>query len=301
MTDDSVYLGWDVGGTKSAAVLGNADGDVLDRSEWPSDADRGPEAMINDFLAYARKAPPVSSLGVSIGGPLDTLNGVMFDVTHLPGWMGLPLRARLQEALGMPVFVEHDAAACALAEYTWGGWQGCHTLIYLTCGTGFGAGIIIDGKIYRGAGGHSIEIGHARFAPEGPQLFGKAGSNEAYCSGTGLGLLAEWKLGRKMTPREVSGAAVVGDEGAQEVLKIHAEATGQVCANLADTLFPDAIVLGSLARHLGEPWLTMVRARFDAEAHPHARERCTLQGAALGDRLQDLSALAAALQERTGG
>ncbi|MEI6166850.1 MAG: ROK family protein [bacterium] len=291
-----LFLGFDVGGTKCAGVLGNAAGEVLERHEWPSRVERGPEAMLADFLAYAKSAPAVTSVGVSIGGPLDALNGIVLSPPHLPGWDKVPLKARLEQALGIPVYVAHDAAACALAEYTWGGWRGCHSLIYLTCGTGFGAGIIIDGKIYRGAGGHSIEIGHARFAPDGPEAFGKVGSNEAYCSGMGLGLLAQWKLGQTFSPKEVVERAAKGDLGAQEVIRIHAEATGQVCANLADTLFPDVILLGSLARHIGASWLDLVRARFDLEAHPHARRLCTLQPASLGDRLQDLSALVVAMQ-----
>lgn len=295
-SDGGLFLGFDVGGTKCAALLGNAAGEVLERKEWPSRVERGPEAMIADFLAYAKNAPAVSAVGVSIGGPLDALNGIVLSPPHLPGWDKLPLKSRLEQALGIPVFVEHDAAACALAEYTWGGWQGCHSLIYLTCGTGFGAGIIIDGRIYRGAGGHSIEIGHARFAPDGPEAFGKVGSNEAYCSGTGLGLLAQWKLGQALSPREVVELAAQGDPGAQEVIRMHAEATGQVCANLADTLFPDVILLGSLARHIGASWLDLVRARFDTEVHPHARRLCTLQPAGLSDRLQDLSALVVAMQ-----
>ncbi len=293
-----LYLGFDVGGTKCSALVGNRRGECFARKEWPSKVERGPRAMIADFLDYAKEAPPYAAAGVSIGGPLDALNGVVLGPPNLPGWNDLPLKAHLERELGVPVFVEHDAAACAMAEYTWGGWSGCHCLVYLTCGTGFGAGIIIDGKIYRGAGGHSIEIGHARFADDGPVAFGKAGSNEAYCSGTGLGLLASWKLGREMTPREISDAAAAEDSGAKEVLRIHAEATGQVCANLADMLFPDVILLGSLARHLGKPWLDQVAARFNKEVHPHARRLCKLQQAVLGERLQLLSALVVAMQAK---
>lgn len=221
---EELFLGLDIGGTKCAILVGNARGEVVARKEWPSRPERGPDAMIADFLAHASEAPPVAAVGVSIGGPLDALNGIVLSPPNLPGWDALPLKSRLEQALGLPVFVEHDAAACALAEYTWGGWQGCHSLVYLTCGTGFGAGIILDGKIYRGAGGHSIEIGHARFAPEGPEAFDKVGSVEAYCSGVGLGLLARWKLGVALTPRQVGARASEGDAGAMEVLRLHAEA-----------------------------------------------------------------------------
>ncbi|MCF7854295.1 MAG: ROK family protein [Candidatus Pacebacteria bacterium] len=296
--DGDLYLGMDVGGTKCAAVLGTARGEIVDRREWPSRVERGPQAMIDDFLEYARSAPSVTAAGVSIGGPLNAVQGIVLSPPHLPGWRDLPLKQQLEDELNVPVFIEHDAAACALAEYTWGDWKGVHALIYLTCGTGFGAGIVIDGRVYRGSGGHSIEIGHARFAEEGPWAFGKTGSLEAYCSGTALRLLSEWKLGRTLTPHEVSALARAGDPGAREVLRIHAEATGQVCANLADTLFPDVILLGSLSRHLDGDWLEQVKRRYDNEIHPDARALCKLQPNTLGERLQDLSAVAVAIRER---
>jgi glucokinase len=94
-----LFMGLDVGGTKCAALLGNARGEVLNRSEWASHVERGPEAMIADFLAYARNAPPVTAVGVSIGCPLDSLNGVVLSPPNLPGWNSLPLKARLEQDL----------------------------------------------------------------------------------------------------------------------------------------------------------------------------------------------------------
>lgn len=293
----SLYLGIDIGGTKCALLLGDENGRVLHREEWPSHAARGPAAMLADFTSRAQNLSGFIAAGVSIGGPLDTVRGIVFSPPHLPGWDCFPLKEFLQNALGVPVFVEHDAAACALAEYTWGGWgAGARNLIYLTCGTGFGAGIVLDGRIHRGAGGHSLEAGHARFAPDGPRAFGKTGSLEAWCSGTALRLLSEWKHGRSLDARILAALASQGDERAREIISLNARAVGQVCANFADLLFPDMIVLGSLARHLGDDWLHQVRAQFAAETHPAALERCRLAPAALGDRLQDLSALVTAHQ-----
>lgn len=97
--DAPFYLGFDVGGTKCAAILGTADGQVLDRQQWPTRAERGPEAMIADLLAYARSAPEVAAAGVSIGGPVDVLNGVVLSPPHLPGWDCVPLKAKLEQAL----------------------------------------------------------------------------------------------------------------------------------------------------------------------------------------------------------
>jgi glucokinase len=304
MSNAAIFLGLDIGGTKCAALIGNRKGNVLDRIEWPSETKRGPKAMIQDLVKhgkYLTRKRKASVVGVSIGGPLDTINGIVYSPPILPGWNAIPLKRILQQQFRLPVRVEHDAGACARAEYLWGKHSGKSRLIYLTCGTGFGAGIVLDGSIYHGANGHSIEIGHARYAHEGPRAFEKTGSIEAYCSGTGIGLLAAWKFPKRwpkpVSAKEIASLAARSDRDAQEILSLNAQATGQVCAFLADTLFPDVILLGSLARYLGKPWLKKVRNAFQDEAHPHARRICQLEPASLGPRLQDLSALSVAIQE----
>src|SRR5262245_7454082 len=132
-----LYLGLDVGGTKCAVVVGDETGAVRDRIEWPSLAERGPHPMIVELLAHARamlaKQAGVIGVGVSIGGPLDAREGVIHSPPNLPGWEAIPLRQMLREALKLPVRVEHDAAACAMAEYRWGAGRGAESLVYLTC------------------------------------------------------------------------------------------------------------------------------------------------------------------------
>lgn len=300
------YLGIDIGGTKSACVVGTASGEVLARAEWPSRADRGPDAMIAMLLAEARRLQaehqPIA-VGVAIGGPLDCERGVVLSPPNLPGWNALPLRARLEDALGLPVRVEHDAAACALAEARWGSGRELGpdaTLLYLTCGTGFGIGIVMGGRVYHGAGGRSPEIGHVSFADDGPTAFGKRGSVEAYCAGSSLPRLAAWKFPKRWGDRppdgrELSTLTAGGDADAQSILDLHADATGLVCAALVDLLFPHAIVLGSLARYLGAGWQQRVRAVVKREALPDAAALCRIVPSLLAERLQDLSALVVAV------
>src|SRR4051812_12161459 len=191
------YLGLDIGGTKCAVVVGTGDGEIIDRVEWPSVATRGPDAMLRDLMSHARELIDkhrIVGVGASIGGPLDAARGVIYSPPNLPGWDDVPLKTILERELGLPARIEHDAAACALAEYRWGAGRGAARLIYLTCGTGFGAGLIFDGAIYRGAGGRSVEVGHARYRDDGPAAFGKAGSNEAFCAAEALGRLAAWRF-----------------------------------------------------------------------------------------------------------
>jgi len=303
-----LYLGWNVGGTNSSAVLAGADGSILEREAWPSGASRGPSAMIADFVARAARLielhPEASAVGVSIGGPMNAATGTIHSPPHLPGWDDVPLAALLREKLGRDVFVEHDAAACLLAEWLWGEAKGLTHAAYLTCGTGCGAGLLIGGRIVRGPRGETPELGHVRLAPDGPEAFGKRGCVESFCSGTGIARLAPFmfprRFARPVEPEELNRLAAAGDREAQAVLDESARRTGQLCAILADLFAPQAIILGSLARYLGPAWQAKVEEGFRSEALPanSARTRLCLPG--LGERLQDLSAIAPAVVA-TGG
>ncbi|HSV15901.1 MAG TPA: ROK family protein [Tepidisphaeraceae bacterium] len=303
MSDTPLYLGLDIGGTKCAAVAGTAAGEIVDRAEWPSLALRGPAAMLDELFVHARqlmqKHTGMVSIGASIGGPLDAANGIVHSPPNLPGWDAVPLKALIEQQLGKPARVEHDAAACALAEYRWGAGRGASRLIYLTCGTGFGAGFIIDGAIYRGAGGRSIEIGHAQYRDDGPSAFGKRGSNEAFCAAEALGRLAAWQFPARWptapASKTIADLAAAGDADALSVVQLNARAVGDVCATLGDLLRPDVILLGSLARYLGSNWVDAVRQRFRQEVLSDTAAMCRLEPAGLGTKLQDCSALAVAI------
>ncbi|MBI3722994.1 ROK family protein [bacterium] len=297
-----MLLGLDVGGTKCAAILGDATPSVIARREWPSRAERGPEAMIADLLANAtalmEENGRARAVGVAIGGPLDAGRGVIESPPNLPGWSAVPLGAIVGERLGLPVRVEHDAAACALAEHRWGAGQGLDRIVYLTCGTGFGAGIVIDGEPYYGSSGATCEVGHVRIRDDGPIAFGRGGSAEALCSARALGRIATWKFPARFpegtSSEEIASLAREGDAAAAAVVELNAAATGEACGLLADVLAPRRILLGALSRHLGSPWLEIVRASFRASCHPRAHATCEVMPAGLGERLQDLSALVAA-------
>jgi len=304
MTNDipsPLFLGLDIGGTKCAAVVGNRDGQILHRAQWPSLSHRGPQVMIEDLCAQAHLLlhdhPSIVAAGASIGGPLDAERGIIQSPPNLPGWDNVPLKQIIADRLGLPARVEHDAAACCLAEFLWGAGRAASRLVYLTCGTGFGAGLVFDGKIYRGAGGKSLEIGHARFRDDGPEAFGKHGSVEAFCAGASLGKLAAWKFPHRWpappTSEDLANLWRTGDGDAAEVIQINARAVGEVIANLADLLRPDVVLLGSLAMHLGPPWIDIVRHQFRVEALPDTD--CRIEPAGLGARLQDCSALVVAV------
>lgn len=299
----NLFLGWDIGGTKSAAVVGTADGRIIGNITWPSHTELGPEAMRRDFLeklpALEQEFGGFKALGVSIGGPLDAGRGIIYSPPHLPGWDGVPLKELLEKETGLPVFVEHDALACLLAEYYWGAARGCRTAIYLTAGTGCGAGIIIDGKPLRGPGGQSPEPGHIRVAEDGPVCFGQAGSIESFCSGTGIAMLAPFLFPRRFAKpvptRELVALAAGGDKDACRVLDYSAEKAGRSCALLGDLFSPEVILIGSMARYLPLWWLDKVREAFQKEVLPINGANTRICPAALGERLQDLSSIAPAV------
>jgi glucokinase len=314
---DLSVIGLDIGGSKLACVEGTADGDILARREAPTRASepfekRFPEvvAMVDTQLTGARAAGRrVSALSVSIGGPLKISEGRLLNPPHLPGWHNVRLKDHLAGAFPqLPVFVEHDGNAGALAELHFGvgcGRSDLRHLIFLTFGTGLGAGFVIDGQILHGASDTAGEVGHWRLSADGPMGFGKKGSWEAFCSGAGLVLLANrlfpsrWSM---ETPiRDLVEAMRADDSDALTVAQEAGRRMGRGLALLIDALNPQVIVLGSLAVALGERILGPARQVVADEALPQAAAVCEIRPAALGPRIGDVASLMAALTQRVCG
>jgi glucokinase len=259
--------------------------------------------MIGDMGRHSQQlmdGRTIAGIGVAIGGPLDAAAGVVCSPPNLPGWDNVPLRDRLEQRFHLPVAVEHDAAACCLAECRWGAGQNASRVLYLTCGTGFGAGFVLGGQIYRGAGGRNMEIGHLSYRSTGPTAFGKCCSLEAYCAGGSLGGLAAFLYPHRWgatlpTAKDLGMLARAGDPDAQNVLTTNAQAVGDACALLGDLLRPDLILLGSLAQYFGDPWISTVRARFRDEVLPDTAAACRIEPTRLASSLQDCSALVVAI------
>lgn len=304
-------LGFDIGGTKTACVEGTAAGEILQRLEIPTQA---AEPFVKTFpsivelgrLIVARsqgEGRTIAGCSVSIGGPLRIEEGFLINPPHLPGWHGVPLRQHLMEAFpGVPVFVEHDGNAGALAELYFGVGRGnpeLRHLVFLTFGTGVGGGFIVNGQILRGASDTAGEIGHWRLAEDGPWGFGKRGSWESFASGAGLVELAAQmfpgRWNREAPIRDVVGAMMADDA---EALAVAAEAgkwMGRGLSLLIDALNPQVIVFGSLGVALGDRIFGPARKVIAEEALPQAAAACELLPSVLGSRIGDVAALMAAL------
>lgn len=300
-------LGFDVGGTKTSVVAGTYQGRIETRRVFASDAERGFAAMWADMVRYGREVTAErgcpTAVSVSIGGPLESEAGIIHSPPHLPGWDAVPLKALLEEKFGVPAYIEHDARACAFAEWRFGAGRGKKTLLFLTFGTGLGAGMILDGRVYRGAGDMAGEVGHWRIADDGPPVYGKEGSWEGYASGAGIAALCQFLYpGRFPTgtsAADVIASARTGDVAALQVVEVAARYLGRGIAQLIDLLNPEMVVLGSLAVRAGDMILPIARRAAQIEALPGAYARCEIVPAALGDQIGDVAALSGAL-ERVG-
>lgn len=295
---DSFLLGIDLGGTKTAVVLGTSSGEVVARAQFPT----GTPAETRRKITGAARGfgRDFGRIGIACGGPLDAACGRILAPPNLPGWEGAELVSWFEVDLKRPVALVNDANAGALAEWRWGAGRGATDLVFLTCGTGLGAGIISGGRLLAGAGGNAGEIGHVRLTEDGPIGYGKRGSVEGWASGGGIGrqvVEAGWPHGT--TAKDVTIAADSGDPHALALLENAGKMLGRTVAILVDLLNPQVVVLGSLfvraRRHL-EPALLR---ELQAEALPELATACRVVPAELGGMIGDLQALAAALEPTT--
>lgn len=309
-------IGIDIGGTKCAVSLGALQDGALEATDKRvvATADFStPQACLEALIERARSlCPRPAAVGVSCGGPLDSRAGLILSPPNLPGWDRVPVVQILSQALGAPCYLQNDANACALAEWRFGAGRGLEHMIFLTFGTGMGAGLILNGQLYCGADDMAGEVGHVRMASEGPAGYGKQGSFEGFCSGGGLAQLGRTfalealergdrpaycpdpaSLG-SVTARSLAEAAQAGDPTAQAVWRRCGDYLGRGLALLVDVLNPQAIVIGSIYARSGELLRGAMEAALRREALPHSRRGLRILPAALGERLGDMAALAVA-------
>jgi len=316
---DQYYLGIDIGGTKCAVIAGTWDMKILEKRGFPTETGKGPGHAINLLLNSASEIVStlgpenLKAIGISCGGPLDSIKGIVQSPPNLPGWNDIPVVKLFRDKFSVPVFLQNDANACALAEWKFGAGKGTQNMIFLTFGTGMGGGIIINGRLYSGTNDLAGEVGHIRLADDGPRAYGKKGSFEGFCSGTGIALLARQIVSEKfalkqpvsfcenpdnidkITARDVAEAAFEGDKTAIKILEISGEYLGKGLSLLIDILNPQMIVIGSIyarCRQFIEPaCLEIIRK----EALEPARVVCSIVPAALGEEVGDYASLSVAM------
>jgi glucokinase len=308
----ATIIGLDIGGTKTAIVEGDpATGAALQREEMPTYAqvpfaERFPaiaQVIDRTLAAASRAGRRARAISVSVGGPLRIAEGVLLDPPHLPGWHGAPVRATLAARYpALPVYVEHDGNAGALAEFHFGVGAvrpGLQHLVFLTAGTGLGGGIIANGALLRGASDTAGEFGFFPMTTPAGGGDRNAGSWDYLASGSGLLRQAQAmfpeRWGREATIRDVVAAAVRDDADALAVVARTGEWLGRGLTLIVTALNPEVIVAGTLGVVLGDRLLAPARAIVAANALPAAARACAIVPAALGSRIGDTAAIMAAI------
>ncbi len=314
-------LGFDIGGTKCAVILGlgekpeNHEDLIIDKITFPTNVTRGWQAIVDEMITSADTilarhgiTDPKNELvgiGISCGGPLDSKKGTINCPPNLPDWDNVPICELFREHFGIRPNLQNDANACAVAEWKFGSGYGTENMIFLTFGTGMGAGLILDGKLYSGTNDMAGEVGHIRLSPDGPEGYGKRGSFEGFCSGGGIARLAGIMIKNsreqgeesslfyesEITAKTVAIAARNGDALAQKIYDTCAEKLGMGLSILIDILNPEVIVIGSIYSRSSDLFDDIINNVINKEALCHSREVCKILPAALGDSIGDYAAL----------
>ncbi len=313
--------GLDIGGTKCAAVLGETEGTAIrvigrrcfSTADFPQ-PDKCLEklcSLLSELLEeHATPEHQPGGVGISCGGPLDSIRGIIQSPPNLPGWDNIPATEIVTHLTGLPAKLENDANACALAEWKFGAGRGTENMLFLTFGTGMGAGIIVNGALYSGSSGMAGECGHIRLAENGPCGYGKNGSFEGFCSGGGIARLGKFRAEQALkagkpfvwgqntadikavTAKSLAAAADAGDPDARAIYAESGRRLGQGLAILMDILNPERIVIGSIfarSGHLLRPEMEKVLQR---EVLPSSLRVCSVVPSELGDAIGDIASLA---------
>lgn len=315
-----MIAGIDIGGTKCAVLLGEQvaqDLHIADRLEFPTPPSPNQaidmlKGALTDLCQKHRIDAP-EAIGISCGGPLDSRQGIILSPPNLIGWDRIPITDEMSRAFHAPAYLCNDANAGALAEWTFGAGRGTEHMVFMTFGTGLGAGLILGGRLYTGTSDFAGEIGHVRLDRHGPVGYGKSGSAEGFCSGNGIAQLAKtrvleqlqsgksipWISGAadvdRITAKDVSLAAASGDTLALAIFDEVGEQFGRVLALLADVLNPELIVAGGVYMRAHQ-WIDDAMWRtLRAEALTGTVDTLRVLPSSLGDRIGDYAALTVAI------
>lgn len=311
------YLGLDIGGTKCAVSVGEVEKNnirILERNEVATT--RNPLETLGSLDIFVReylKKYSITRAGISCGGPLDSHRGIILNPPNLLSWENFPIVDYIQKEYNLSARLENDANACAVAEWKFGAGIGTKNMVFLTFGTGLGAGLILDGKLYAGTNGNAGEVGHIRLLNTGPLGYGKKGSFEGFCSGGGITRLAiemakkeqemptcikEMGGYENVTTKALSRFAFSGDLFAQRVFVKSGKMLGKGLSILVDILNPEKIVLGGVFMRSGELLVPSMQKEIERESLRCSRGVCEIVPARLSENIGDIAAISVAVLEK---
>lgn len=304
-------IGFDIGGTKTAVSVGRIDDariEVLFREETPTLA--SPISTLEKFLPLVCKwikTYDVHCAGVNCGGPLNSQEGIIGCPPNLDrGWHGFSIKEYIFKQTGLFAKLQNDANACALAEWKFGAGRGTKNMVFCTFGTGLGAGLVLDGKLYGGTNDNAGEIGHIRLTKRGPFGYGKEGSFEGYCSGGGISRLAGVIANKCKKPpsylyngqnqisistKKLAEYALKGDDFAKKVFAKSGEMLGKGLSTVIDILNPEKIVLGGVFMRCSALLIPSMQKALKKETLKESLEVCSIVPAELKENVGDIAAL----------
>ena len=308
-----LLLGYDIGGTKSAVITAlyeNEEIKILDKKVIPTKGT--PYEVIDALNALSTEilgGKKPDRIGISCGGPLDSKKGVIMSPPNLPTWDNFPICDIIENYFGIRPALQNDANAGAVAEWKFGAGKGFSNVIFMTFGTGLGAGLILDGRLYDGTNGNAGEVGHIRLMDDGPIGFGKNGSFEGFCSGGGLAqlgkMLAEEAKAKGITPlyckgdeisaKTIAEAANMGDETAIAVYEHCGKMLGKGLSIIIDILNPQRIIIGSVFTRSENLLRDAMQSEVEKEALSISAEVCKVVPSMLSEKIGDYAALGVSL------
>jgi glucokinase len=284
----------DIGGTKIAVGMVDDNGTVLSKMEAPTDPNRYSDGI--ELIAHMlrktgqRTGGEFSGIGIGSTGPVDPMRGEFGDVDFLPGWRGKNPVQDLSRIFNVPVALENDGDAAALAEAGWGAGRNRSRLIYVTVGTGIGGGIILDGKLYRGVDGAHPEVGHHVIDPAGPACScGFRGCWESLAAGPAMVAClerqapADYPHRNGITAKKICELAEQGDRAALGAVEHEAHYLGLGLANLINLFTPDAIVLSGSVMKSAALFMERIRGVIRSGCRFVPAEKTELMLASLGE------------------
>ncbi|WP_073220992.1 ROK family transcriptional regulator [Streptomyces sp. NBRC 110465] len=304
--DAGIVIGVDFGHTHLRVAVGNLAHQVLAEESEPLDVDASSaegfdraEVLVKRLIEATGIGPDkVIGVGLGVPGPIDVESGTLGSTSILPGWTGINPSDELSGRLGVPVYVDNDANLGALGELVWGSGRGVKDLAYIKVASGVGAGLVIDGTIYRGPGGTAGEIGHITLDESGPVCrCGNRGCLETFTAARYVLPLLQPSHGPGLTMERVVQLAREGDPGCRRVIGDVGRHVGSGVANLCNLLNPSRVVLGGSLAEAGELVLGPIRDSVSRYAIPSAARQLSVLPGALGGRAEVLGALALVLSE----
>jgi glucokinase len=310
-------LAFDIGGTKLAAGVVSPEGDVIAECIAATGDEPIPEQVIEKLFHLSEEAlsgaglalSALAAAGVSFGGPVDYSAGEVITCHHLSGWEGVALREIVGGRTGLPVVIDNDANAAALGETRFGAARGCQHVLYTTVSTGIGAGLVIGGRVHRGANSMAGELGHTHLVPYGPRCTcGRMGCLESVAAGWAIARAARDALGcgadsalRSIPPSELSAEDVCRmaqrDPLSRRIMDTTGAYVGLALARAANVIAPEIIVVGGGVAESGEVLMAPLRAAFRRYIMPEVARGVRIVQSALGSRSGILGAAALAAVE----